>query len=78
MIVDDLRMRALLCVEDGDLMREAAARIEVCLEAITEGIGDQDNPAHMLRALQRAHYALLAKHPDDPEFRPPLHRSGAT
>ena len=78
MIVDELRMRALLCVEDGDLMREAAARIEVCLEAITEGIGDQDNPEHMLKALRRAHYALLAKHPDDPNYVPPLYRGGAT
>jgi hypothetical protein len=72
MIVDELRLRALLA-EDGDLMREAAARIEVAVEAITEGIGDQDDPAHMLRALQRAHYALLSRHRDDPEFKPPTY-----
>ena len=77
MIVDELRMRALVA-EDGDLMREAAARIEVAIEAITELIGAQPNVEQMLSCARKAHYALLAKHPDDPDYRPPLYRGGAT
>ena len=55
------------CLRDrraGDLMREAAARIEVCLEAIDLAIGEQDNTEKVIDRIKAARYALLAARPE--------------
>jgi hypothetical protein len=52
-------------------LREAAARVEVAIEAIDLAIGEQPDLEKVMRHVHAARYALLAKHRDDPDFRPP-------
>ena len=70
MIIDGLRARALIS-EDGDLLREIAARTEVAIEALTDLIEAQPDVEKMLSCARRAHYALLARHKDDEDYQPP-------
>lgn len=65
MIVDELREHAGTLPEGktGDLLREAAARIEVCLDAIELAAGAQLDSQSVLRHVRAARYALTAPRP---------------